>query len=297
MSNMKRTLNLIVILILATAAMAVAEPRVAVVLGHYPDGADSPHPQQTPRVHKAAQLFFDGKVDTIVVTGGYTREHISEARMMRIGLVALGVPDDAIVEEQRAATTVENAYFTEKIFTERGWKKRALIVSQNIHLQRAIPIFQDQKFEVKKATSPDFPNAKYTYPEAPESAPELGFEPELILMYEPYEGDEPVEAPGPGMVRRVQAAAAAYRNKTAPRVVVYSEWCTRGPMDPAEVMKIALATLGVDTERITAETHIHYGNINWLIEKYKDTPALLVTPAEVLANLDLPAAWHLWAID
>lgn len=290
-----RTIFILTILFLFARMPAFAAPHTAVVLGHYPVAADAPNPQQTARIFKAAKLFNEGKIDTIVVSGGFTFAHISEARMMRIALVTLGVPDAAIIEEERAATTIENGIFTNNIFEKRGWDKDVALISQGMHLERGVPIFQSHGFSVKSVSCPNATSSlKYDYPEA-SAPPEIAAAAKYIIVFEPYEGDSPFEVPNEELVRRLSAAAAAYRAGLADDVIVFSNWYTRGPIDPAEVMKIALVTLGVPPEHVTAEKHIHYGGLEWLRTKYAAEPSLLVLPADFDVKNTEPA-WQIWRL-
>jgi uncharacterized SAM-binding protein YcdF (DUF218 family) len=282
----------IVMVCCGPACGAAQPPRTAVMLGHYPDGPHSPNPSQTARVQVAARLYHRGLVQTIVVSGGFTFGHISEARMARIGLVALGVPDTAIVEEDRSATTVENAYFTSLLFQDRGWDKNAALVSQSAHLMRAKLNFEDKGFTVRNVVAPYSPAPDYEYPAAPGDIPASATAPAIVILYEPYHGDEPLDAPDEGMVRRARAAAAAWRAGAAPRIVVFADWYTRGAADPAETLAVALPCLGVDPAAIEVLGRVHYANLPWLIEKYGQTPALLIAPPGVRA----PEAWTPWLI-
>ena len=290
-----RIICIITILFLHFQALGLSAPHTAVVLGHYPVAVDAPNPQQTARVFKAAKLFNEGKIDTIVVTGGFTLAHISEARMMRIALVTLGVPDAAIIEEERAATTIENGIFTNDIFEKRGWDKDIALISQGMHLERGVPIFRSHGFSVKSVSCPNATSSlKYDYPEAA-TPPEIATGTKFIIVFEPYEGDTPFEVPNDELVPRLRAAAAAYRAGLADDVIVFSNWYTRGPVDPAEVMKIALVTLGVPPEHIIAEKHIHYGGLEWLRAKYAAEPSLLVLPGDFDVKNTGPT-WQIWRL-
>jgi uncharacterized SAM-binding protein YcdF (DUF218 family) len=93
----------------------------------------------------------------LLVTGGFTRDYISEARMMTIALVTYGVAPGDIVEDELASTTVENGLFAARLFDERGWPKAARIVSQAFHLPRAAGIFKENGFQVQDAAAADAP--------------------------------------------------------------------------------------------------------------------------------------------
>jgi hypothetical protein len=94
-------------------------------------------------------------VNKLLVTGGFTRDYISEARMMTIALVTYGVPPGDIVEDELASSTVENGLFAARLFDERGWPKTATLVSQKFHLPRAGGVFKQNGFQVQDAPSAD----------------------------------------------------------------------------------------------------------------------------------------------
>ena len=77
----------------------------ALLLGSRPDRA-------VERALAAAELYRQGRVRTIIPTGGpkweYRGELLSEAEIMSLVLRENGVPDEAIVPENEARTTAEN---------------------------------------------------------------------------------------------------------------------------------------------------------------------------------------------
>jgi len=95
------------------------------------------HPRQRPRWHgradahgnrrclKGFELYKSGAVNRLLVTGGFTRDYISEARMMKIALVTLTAwPRTTYFEEELAATTHrETACSPPGLFDARGWPK------------------------------------------------------------------------------------------------------------------------------------------------------------------------------
>ena len=88
------------------------------------------------RVAAAAQLFADGKVDALLMSGHETEDGYSEPQAMRRLAESLGVPADAIVTDglgTRTFMTCERAISTYGI-------KKALLVTQDYHLPRALAI-------------------------------------------------------------------------------------------------------------------------------------------------------------
>ena len=111
----------------------------------YPDLTDS-----ADRIWHAARLYHAGKAPLIIVSSGNVSgnsKRPSRARAMRMLLDALGVPDDAIVIEERSRNTRQNAVFTEKIAADRGIR-RVLLVTSYWHLRRAEAVFRRVGMEV-----------------------------------------------------------------------------------------------------------------------------------------------------
>lgn len=105
----------------------------------YPDlgrGAD--------RIWHAARLYHAGKAGTIIVSGGrmgWTGDRRSGAEAMREFLLALDVPEAAIVLEPNSRNTRENAVRTAEIARERGID-RILLVTSALHMRRALAAFE-----------------------------------------------------------------------------------------------------------------------------------------------------------
>jgi len=116
------------------------EPRDAiVVLGATLGPGDTLTPILAERVNAAAALFAAGAAPKIVTTGGVTgRAHRAEADVLAEALIAAGVPREAIVVEDRAQTTRDNARFTAALLAPgvRVW-----LVTQPFHVKRAERLF------------------------------------------------------------------------------------------------------------------------------------------------------------
>lgn len=285
---------LLLALLVSTCAAAQSAPRPVIVLGNYPVDASAPADPQTARCLKAYELFSEGKGDVIVVSGGHTRGHISEARMMKIALVAYGVPESSIVEEDRSGTTVENSIFAKKIFEEKGWRKKAILVSQSYHLPRAKAVFQSDGFEIKNVVASvsskasDFENMPYEKIEAPK-----GFEGGTLIVFEPYESEEPMNYPTPALSRRLRAAAGLYRSGAAKKVIVMSDWHTRGPVDISEMMRVALVSLGVQPADVILKNNVHYSKVETIKQVIpENVSSLIITSPKIkdIVERDLPGA-------
>jgi vancomycin permeability regulator SanA len=260
---------------------AAADARVAIVLGNAPAGTDEPTAMQTARCLKAFELYRNGTVNKLLVTGGFTRDYISEARMMKIALVTYGVAPDDVLEEELAATTIENGLFAARMFDARGWPKAATIVSQAFHLPRAGSNYTQQGFQVQDAAAVDAPAAAEFAPLLDTNADAVAkAEPaDLIVVYEPYNSTDPMPWPTPQLARRLRIAAALYHKKIAPTVVLYNDRYTRGPVNLATMMKIGLISLGLPAANVKAVARGEHRRLIEVARAYAGKSAIVLTTA------------------
>lgn len=109
-----------------------------------PELADS-----SDRILHAARLFRAGKAPLVVASGGrlpWSREERSEAAEISDLLVEWGVPREAILREERSATTSENAAETARLLRPRG-VRRVLLVTSSLHMRRALAAFRAEGLE------------------------------------------------------------------------------------------------------------------------------------------------------
>lgn len=115
---------------------------VIVVLGSQVYSSGRPGPSLARRADHAAALYRQGYAAHVICTGGLSEpDPVSEARVACDRIVAAGVPREAVILEEQATSTEENAAFTAAILRERGWRS-AIIVSDGYHLLRATWMFQ-----------------------------------------------------------------------------------------------------------------------------------------------------------
>lgn len=108
--------------------------RVAIVFGAglWRDG--SPTPVLRDRVATAAQLYFTGKVEKLLMSGDNSEIHYNEPGAMREYALALGIPEDAIVLDYAGRRTYDTCFRAREIFGI----DEALLVTQQFHLPRAL---------------------------------------------------------------------------------------------------------------------------------------------------------------
>ncbi|PJH76483.1 MAG: hypothetical protein CO064_01015, partial [Anaerolineae bacterium CG_4_9_14_0_8_um_filter_58_9] len=116
-----------------TAAQVPAR-RVAIVFGAglWRDGTATPVLYD--RVQIAADLYFAGKVEKLLMSGDNRFVEYNEPAVMREVALSLGVPGDAIVLDYAGRRTYDTCYRAKAIFglTE------AILVTQSYHLPRAL---------------------------------------------------------------------------------------------------------------------------------------------------------------
>jgi vancomycin permeability regulator SanA len=303
----RRALTLVLVSLFALSAAPVgaapqqaqgADAHVAVILGNAPAGTDEPTSAQTARCLKAFELYKSGTVNKLLVTGGFTRDYISEARMMKIALVTFGVAPDDILEDQLASSTIENAVFAARMFEQRNWQKTAVIVSQAYHLPRADGIFKANGFQVQDGIAADAATGVEAFAQVPgmKGDAEVKAEPsDLIVVYEPFNSTEPMEWPTAQLAHRLRVAAALYHQKIAPAVVLYNDRYTRGAVNLAQMMKIAMISLGVPAANLKVVGRGEYRRLNEMATAYGDKSAVVLTTGAAAAAAAAPK-WKVVAI-
>ncbi len=141
-------LSLIAVMVLAVPRLVTAffssarifsadqapQKRVAIVFGAglWRDG--SPTPVLRDRVATAAQLYFAGKVEKLLMSGDNSTANYNEPAAMQSYALGLGVPEDAIVLDYAGRRTYDTCYRAREIFG----LQQAILVTQQFHLPRAI---------------------------------------------------------------------------------------------------------------------------------------------------------------
>ena len=108
--------------------------RVAIVFGAGLLRDGSPAPVLRDRVATAANLYFDGKVEKLLMSGDNRFLEHNEPGAMRTFAMELGVPEEDIVLDYAGRRTYDSCYRARQIFGVNG----AILVTQGFHLPRAI---------------------------------------------------------------------------------------------------------------------------------------------------------------
>jgi uncharacterized SAM-binding protein YcdF (DUF218 family) len=104
------------------------------------------------RVWYAASLYHAGKAPIVLLSGGGDPQvsPMSEAEAMLLLLSDFGVPESAVLMENKSRNTTQNAQFSGAILKERGLN-RILLVTSAMHMKRAMARFQAEDLMVTPA--------------------------------------------------------------------------------------------------------------------------------------------------
>ena len=116
------------------ASADIPDRPVAIVFGAglWRDG--SPTPVLRDRVATAANLYQNGKVEKLLMSGDNSDIYYNEPEAMRQFALGLGVPDEAIVLDYAGRRTYDTCYRARHIFGIQ----ETILVTQAFHLPRAI---------------------------------------------------------------------------------------------------------------------------------------------------------------
>ncbi|MBQ9074533.1 MAG: YdcF family protein [Mogibacterium sp.] len=126
---------------------------VAIVLGASVYD-NSPSPVFCERINHAVELYEDGYVNMIIMTGGVGEGNIrSEADIAREYAEQQGIPEEAILIEETSTITAENLENAKRIM-EQNDMDTALIVSDPLHMKRAMLYAQDLDIDAYSSPTP-----------------------------------------------------------------------------------------------------------------------------------------------
>lgn len=121
----------------------VFEADVAVVFGNkaYADGRCSQ--RLAARLNKSIELYKQGMCGQIIVSGGIDKVKVNEALVMRDYLLARGIPQGAVVVDEKGINSRATAEFVAEYMYCNN-KKSALVVTQYYHIARAqLALYQE----------------------------------------------------------------------------------------------------------------------------------------------------------
>ncbi len=123
---------------------------VIVVLGAAVGPPGGPSAALRRRVAEGVRRLEAGAAPVLLLSGGKGGGVPSEAEVMRDLALAAGVAEERLVLETESRSTLENARCSARIMRARGWR-RALVVTDAVHLPRALMAFRALGIEAKGA--------------------------------------------------------------------------------------------------------------------------------------------------
>lgn len=166
--TLKILLSLLLLAVLYTLASAISiwtyadvdetqNADVIIVLGAGTNGRE-PTAVFRERLNHGITLYNQGWADKLILTGGLTpgNEH-SDAYIAARYVMAQGVPEEDILLEETSTITQENIENARAIMDGKGYET-ALIVSDPLHMKRAMLMASD--YEIEACSSPT-PTTRY----------------------------------------------------------------------------------------------------------------------------------------
>jgi hypothetical protein len=123
---------------------------------------------------RGAELYLQGWAPLLILSGGlgnFTKDIWKDAEADKFAVVAkkMGVPEEAIITENKSTNTGENIQFTKRILKEKGLKPESFIVVQKPNMERRSYATFKKHWPDKKivVTSPQIPFESYPNDEIP----------------------------------------------------------------------------------------------------------------------------------
>ena len=92
------------------------------------------NPYYINRIDAAAQLFFEGKVEYIIVSGDNGQIEYNEPIKMKQDLIEKGIPEDRIFPDYAGFRTLDSIVRSREIFSQ----EKITVISQEFHNERAV---------------------------------------------------------------------------------------------------------------------------------------------------------------
>lgn len=130
----------------AATTNPMQEADVGIILGMAMWG-DKPSPGLQERLDYGLELYREGKFPRFIVSGGLDRADYkyTEAEGMKNYLVEQGVPENAIIMEDKSTSTYENLRFSQKLMKSKDLNT-AVIITHTFHGQRALEIARELNY-------------------------------------------------------------------------------------------------------------------------------------------------------
>lgn len=108
----------------------------AVVCGCRVENDGQPSEVLKTRVEKAVELWKEGRIRYLIMSGAGVYNDYVEAEAMKRYAMELGVPQENILEERRAVSTYHNLLYSGRMMQEYGFQD-CVVVTNGWHLRKA----------------------------------------------------------------------------------------------------------------------------------------------------------------
>ncbi|HVQ32300.1 MAG TPA: YdcF family protein [Lysobacter sp.] len=105
------------------------------------------------RLAAGARLYLAGRAPRVILSGGGEGDR-TEARNMARGMRRFGIPESALLLEERSSDTTTNARFTAALARKHGIH-RILLVTSGVHMPRASLLFRRTGVAVVEVPVPE----------------------------------------------------------------------------------------------------------------------------------------------
>ena len=128
---------------------------LAVILGNKVNSDGSLSERLQKRVECGLQLYKNKRVSKILVSGGFGKEGFYEGTKMKDYLIKKGVPEAAILVDNKGRNTLATVENTLKLKDSLKFKS-LIIVSQYFHITRTKMLFKKRNFNQVSGVSPNY---------------------------------------------------------------------------------------------------------------------------------------------
>lgn len=130
---------------------------VAIILGAGTSGTE-PSPVFKERLNHGIWLYQNGYVKKLILTGGFGEGcQYSDSYIAMLYVESVGVPRETILCEEKSTITQENIKYAKQMMEEENFRT-AILVSDPLHMKRAMLMAKDTEIE---AYSSPTPTSKY----------------------------------------------------------------------------------------------------------------------------------------
>ena len=110
------------------------------------------------RLAQGARLYIAGRAPRVILSGGGEGDR-TEARNMARGMRKFGVPQTALLLEERSTDTTTNARYSAQVARANGVRS-VLLVTSAIHMPRASVLFRGAGLQVIEVPVPEPPSVR-----------------------------------------------------------------------------------------------------------------------------------------